>query len=858
MGFAGEQIPENCREIAKGLFTVTHEYAQRGELAGLCPFHAERKPSFGYNYKKDVFHCQGCDVSGDLIDLYCHVNGLDRRTEGFKRFCQENGIETSKNGKGKGKAPAKTPIENDSPSPKLTPNIKKGNKPASEEPQESPFIPEEIWDSLPPLPDAWVDRMEVARGWTRAGIAAADLRLYTHTAARGKAQGLKLKVGQERIAIPVRDDQGVLRNVRLYLPGADPDKDGPKITSWGVGFGAGALLPAPSSWRPGPLWFCEGEPDYIAALSQGLNAVTKTIGAGVWKEEWVEHFQGREVIFPYDADKVGLGGAEKGALLLAPVAKLVRVILWPRFMFEDHSAEKWDGKTKFSAWVMERGEELPQNHGYDLTDFFKRFGKTVDDLRDLLASARTFERGQEEDPEGLLGPSRFFGGKNGRTFKPVLLAQAILQDLEIRTDPQTSKPYRWNGRHWEEYDVRFIRRKAIQYLESEATSSRAADATNIILDLSVAEHGRHFNDRPELICLKNGVLNMDTNELLPHDKELYSSYMLNVSYDPKAPAPIPERWIAFLKDTIQDPQTIRQVQEFFGLCLTRETRFAKCLLLLGPGSDGKSTCLDILMAMVGEENCAAVAMDDLEKEFCRASLHNKVLNVSAEFDGNAFTTSWFKKTITGDTISASFKHKDYFEFRPFAKHAFAANRFPRALDNSDGFFRRLLVVKFKKQFFGADRDMYLKEALLAELDGIFAWSLAGLSRLVQKGDFTESLDGAEALHEYKVVNNPVLVFKEERLVVKEGDKTARIPKAELYLQYKKFCDAWGFSPGSRIHFGRELKTVIPSLAEGKEVINGARENCHIGIAYSSNTVATPPPPPSGEAPPSNGKGAGGG
>lgn len=856
MGFAGEKIPESCREIAAGLFTTGDDYPKTGELNGLCPFHDEKKPSFAYNYIKDVFKCQGCGVSGDLIDLYSHFHGVDRKTVGFKKFCGEYGIKLEKQGEGKSTLAPKSPSKTNPRASNLTPNPLKNSVKEEAEVKEIPFVSEDDWSALPPLPDAWISRMEKARGWTRGGIETMDLRLYTHTKDRGKAQGLKLPAGQERIAIPVRDDAGIIRNVRLYLPGSNGESDGPKMTSWGTGFGAAALWPAPSAWGSGPLWFAEGEPDRITMVCRGFNAITKTIGAGVWKDEWLDHFKGREVVIAYDADKVGMAGAEKGAELLAEVAKLVRVIIWPRLMAETNPADKWDGKTKFSRWTMEQGAELPQNHGYDATDFFSKFGKKSDDLRDLLALSRTFEKEAQEDPTALQGPARFFGGKTGRTFKPPLLAAAILEDLEIRTDPQTSKPYRWNSRHWEEYDIRFIRRKAIQYLENEATSARAADATNIILDLSVVEHGRKFNDRPEFVCLKNGVLNLDTNEILPHEKEFYASYMLNVSYEPSSPPPHPSRWIEFLKDTVQDAQTIRQVQEFFGLCLTRETRFAKCLLLLGPGSDGKSTALDVLMAMVGEENCSAVAMDDLEKEFCRASLHNKVLNVSAEFDGNAFTTSWFKKAVTGDTISASFKHKDYFEFRPFAKHAFAANRFPRALDNTDGFFRRLLVVKFKKQFFGKDRDIYLKDALIEELDGIFHWALVGLTRLIQQGDFTESLDSSEALHEYKVVNNPVLVFKEERLEVKPGDKTARISKADLYSHYVKFCNAWGFSAGSRIHFGRELKTVIPDLSEGKlETMPGVREHCHIGISYASDSAPlSPPPHPSGAAPRSQVKG----
>jgi DNA primase len=34
---------------------------------GLCPFHAERTPSFGVSREAGLFHCFGCGASGDVI-----------------------------------------------------------------------------------------------------------------------------------------------------------------------------------------------------------------------------------------------------------------------------------------------------------------------------------------------------------------------------------------------------------------------------------------------------------------------------------------------------------------------------------------------------------------------------------------------------------------------------------------------------------------------------------------------------------------------------------------------------------------------------------------------------------------------
>lgn len=43
---------------------------------GLCPFHSEKTPSFGVSADKQLFHCFGCGVGGDLFDYVMRLEGL--------------------------------------------------------------------------------------------------------------------------------------------------------------------------------------------------------------------------------------------------------------------------------------------------------------------------------------------------------------------------------------------------------------------------------------------------------------------------------------------------------------------------------------------------------------------------------------------------------------------------------------------------------------------------------------------------------------------------------------------------------------------------------------------------------------
>ena len=51
--------------------------AGANRLTGLCPFHEERTPSFGINPAEKVYHCFGCQASGDAFTFVMETEGLD-------------------------------------------------------------------------------------------------------------------------------------------------------------------------------------------------------------------------------------------------------------------------------------------------------------------------------------------------------------------------------------------------------------------------------------------------------------------------------------------------------------------------------------------------------------------------------------------------------------------------------------------------------------------------------------------------------------------------------------------------------------------------------------------------------------
>ena len=63
-----------------------------GRFMGACPFHQETKPSMSVNDEEGFFYCFGCQASGDVIDFYSRINGLEFR-ETLEQLASEAGIE---------------------------------------------------------------------------------------------------------------------------------------------------------------------------------------------------------------------------------------------------------------------------------------------------------------------------------------------------------------------------------------------------------------------------------------------------------------------------------------------------------------------------------------------------------------------------------------------------------------------------------------------------------------------------------------------------------------------------------------------------------------------------------------------
>lgn len=752
MGWCRENLTDSQREtIARKLFQV--QEVRGNELHGLCPAHDDKNASFSYNVASDVCNCFACGFAGDLITVWALVEGMigDQATA-FKQFKEKFGDDPAPGGGSPGKK---------------KPRLERATGEGGTTSEVTKIIPESDWEKLSPLPDDWRKHCRDKFAWSDQVIDQFGLRIW-------------IRGDEQRIAFPVRRDDGVLVNIRLYLPGGADNK----IVSWGKGFGKSKLFPSPSAWKVDPIIICEGEKDTLCALSHGFNACTQTAGCNSWDDKFTRFFTDRDVVIAYDADEKGAAGAKKVASHLVKVARRVRILNWPDYM------------------------GMNPDHGQDLTDFFATHGKTAGDLKDLITSAPSETKPAaraEALPDDV---KRFFGGTRGTQFKPRLVADELISWRQVVHDPKTCLFYSWNENQWEEYDQAIIRRQLLHMLGIEGTTPRVNDVLGIVRDLSVVPHGRTLNDRSGMIPLRNGMFSIDSAQVLPHQPDNFNTYCLDITLQLDGSPVDCSRWKQFLKESVGDPETITELQKFFGYCYTRETRYEKALLLIGPGGDGKGTILKVLQSLLGQVNVSNVSMGGLEDQFHRVMLVDKLLNVTTEIEGGLLQSDIFKSIVSGESVTASFKHRNAFSFQPVCKMAFSSNKHPNIQDTSEGLYRRLMMIEMNREFVKAGKaDLYLYDKLMEEKNAIFLWGLRGL-QLLQRDGFKESTYMTGCLDRFREINNAVIGFANTHI---DQAPDVWTDSMTIYDKYSRFCTKRNYKPLGESRFAVELRKVIPGL-----------------------------------------------
>jgi putative DNA primase/helicase len=362
-----------------------------------------------------------------------------------------------------------------------------------------------------------------------------------------------------------------------------------------------------------------------------------------------------------------------------------------------------------------------------------------------------------------------------------------------------------------------------------------AGITQAMVDTMPAWLDSHRPDPRQIIAFNNGLLDvagfLKSGEitLRPPSPMWFSTCVL--PFDLRADAPKPKAWWDFLAQLWdEDVQSIDLLGEWFGYCLTLDTRLQKILMMIGPQRSGKGTIARVLSALVGPQNVCGPTLAGLSSHFGLWGLIGKQLAIisdarmSTKTDG-AIVIERLLSISGEDSLSIDRKNKEPVSMPLPTRLMLISNELPKLMDSSGALADRFLMLVLKKSFLG-NEDARLTDRLLTELPGIALWALKGLQRLSARGRFQAPQSSADAADELHDLVSPIRAFIRERCAVGPG----RIVEiGTLFSAWREWCREQGRDQhGTQQTFGRDLRAAVP-VASRQPRENGGRIRVYEGI-----------------------------
>jgi len=398
----------------------------------------------------------------------------------------------------------------------------------------------------------------------------------------------------------------------------------------------------------------------------------------------------------------------------------------------------------------------------------------------------------------------------------------------------------WNGRVWSEVsDERVfeaVRRyfltwhtnaarrgvsvavlKALSGLLGRAKIGNVAQLVRGIVEVDPADFDRH----PDLLNVANGVIDLRTGELSPHDPNLLLTKLSPVTYRSGARHPDWDAALCALHADVADHLQVRFGQAISG----HKTSDDRLPVLTGSGANGKSSIVGPIARVLGDhavtvsERLLIANPGDHPTELMQ--LRGVRLSLIEEMpEGKYVSVKRLKDVLGTDKITARPIRGNNVTWTATHSLFLTSNYLPKIAETDHGTWRRLICIKFPFTFLepgtestsSTDRpgDPHLRERLLQGDDGraeaVLAWVVEGARQWYAAGRIMPAVPAAVVADTdaWRASADQVFAYVRDRLVL---DTAGCVVSVELYADFSEWQSTHGRQPwGDQLFIERLLSS----------------------------------------------------
>ncbi len=343
-----------------------------------------------------------------------------------------------------------------------------------------------------------------------------------------------------------------------------------------------------------------------------------------------------------------------------------------------------------------------------------------------------------------------------------------------------------------------------------------------------------FDTDPYKLSVKNGILNLKTGQLEPHSPDFLTVIQIPVEFKSGADCPAIKK---FMTEIVRQ-QDLPLLEEMAGYCLLRSHLIHKGFLLLGEGRNGKSSWVNLLVALVSLENTSQVPLQQLGRKFKTSELKGKLINFYTDLpDLTVSVTDAFKIVTSGDPMTIEEKYQKPQKMVNYSKQVFSANALPKCMDETYGFFSRLVLLDFPNRFEGDVADINLLQKLTTpeELSGFLNLAISGLRRLLKNQKLSYDKDVDDIAEEYQRRSVPALAVTEFMVTATLKNTSEAVLKDDLWLAYRGWCVETGENELPKENFFKGVHSAY-AVANTRLSMDGMRKQGLRGLVLSEEGV----------------------